>query len=44
VANADVFRWVSSFLQAAISRELSAFPQQEVDPAGFDAEFWGEIV
>ncbi|HKI99219.1 MAG TPA: trehalose-6-phosphate synthase [bacterium] len=44
VANSDVFRWVSSFLQAGISQELADFPQQEVDPEVFDEEFWSEII
>jgi alpha,alpha-trehalose-phosphate synthase [UDP-forming] len=44
VAGSDVFRWVSSFLQAGISQELEDFPQQEIDSESFDEEFWGEIV
>jgi trehalose 6-phosphate synthase len=44
VASSDVFRWVSSFLQAGIAQELSAFPQQEADGDAFDEEFWGEVL
>jgi trehalose 6-phosphate synthase len=44
VASSDVFRWVSSFLQAGIAQSLSAFPQQEVDADSYDEEFWGEVI
>jgi alpha,alpha-trehalose-phosphate synthase [UDP-forming] len=44
VAQSDVFRWVSSYLQAGIAQELSDFPQQEVDPDSYEEEFWAEMV
>ena len=44
VASSDVFRWVRSFLQAAISQELEDFPLQEMTADTYDAEFWGEVI
>lgn len=39
----DVFRWVSSFLQAGIEQDLADFPQQALDSDAFDETFWAEI-
>jgi alpha,alpha-trehalose-phosphate synthase [UDP-forming] len=44
ISGSDVFRWVSSYLQAGISAELSDFPQQEIYPETDGEEFWGELV
>ncbi|NIP73206.1 MAG: trehalose-6-phosphate synthase, partial [Gammaproteobacteria bacterium] len=43
VQNNDVFRWVSSFLQAGIEQRLEDFPRQEVYVDAFDEGFWGEV-
>ncbi|MEE8433340.1 MAG: trehalose-6-phosphate synthase [bacterium] len=43
VQQQDVFRWVSSFLQAGIEQNLADFPQQAVDSDSFDETFWAEI-
>ena len=43
VQQQDVFRWVSSFLQAGIEQNLADFPQQALDTDAFDDTFWAEF-
>ncbi len=40
VQSQDVFRWVDSYLQAGMARDLSDYPQVEEGADKFEEEFW----